>query len=325
MSPMYQIDPQLDIPIYQQLVDEIRAGIKGKLLPLGQQLPTVQDMAKELSVAKGTIKRAYDELERQGLVEKIQGRGTYVCYQPSNSGSRKDQAMAAIDNLLDQLEQMGLTPGEINIFLNLKIRERAHELSQVKMAVVADEQEFLSQITEQLRRIKQVEMYCYTMDSIRRYPYKLEEELDLIVSTPEGADALTKMLPVKKKIARVALRLSAKSFSEVIRLPQGAVVGILSYSRGFGEQVAASFGEYAEDISLLPPEEFSPDMDMDGFLAGKHAVLVPEMFEKYCTDSVADRLNSFHGKLIPCQFKMDEGSFLYLEEKIRRILQDKKI
>lgn len=325
MSPIYQIDPQLDIPIYQQLVDEIRAGIKGKLLPLGQQLPTVQEMAKELSVAKGTIKRAYDELERQGFVEKIQGRGTYVCYQSSSSGSRKDQAMAAIDNLLDQLEQMGLTPGEINIFLNLKIRERAHELSAVKLAVVADEQELLTQLADQLRRIKQVEMYCYTMDSIRRYPYKLEEDLDLIVAPPEVAAALSKMLPVKKKIARVAFRLSAKSFSEVIRLPQGAVVGILSYSRKFGQQVAASFAGYAEDISLLSPEKFAPDMDMEEYLKGKDGVLVPDTFEKYCTENVAAHLHSFTGKVIPCQFKIDEGSFLYLEEKIRRILQDKKI
>lgn len=63
MKSIFQIDPNLDIPIYQQLVDKIRAGTKmGTLVP-GQQLPTVQELASELSIARGTIKRAYDELD----------------------------------------------------------------------------------------------------------------------------------------------------------------------------------------------------------------------------------------------------------------------
>ena len=65
---------ELDIPIYQQLVDTIRIAVKRGELQPGQQLPTVQEMSKELSIARGTIKRAYDELERLHFVEKVQGR-----------------------------------------------------------------------------------------------------------------------------------------------------------------------------------------------------------------------------------------------------------
>ena len=101
MSFIYEVNPQLDVPIYQQLVDTIRAGVqKGELAPK-EKLPTVQQLADMLGVARGTIKRAYDELERAGLVEKVQGRGTFVCYQPANSGSRKEQAMAAIDTFVN--------------------------------------------------------------------------------------------------------------------------------------------------------------------------------------------------------------------------------
>ena len=88
MDTIYKINTQLDVPIYRQLVDSIQTAVKKGDLPAGYQLPTVQELTQMLCIARGTVKRAYDALERIGLVEKVQGRGTFVCYQPSNSGSR---------------------------------------------------------------------------------------------------------------------------------------------------------------------------------------------------------------------------------------------
>ena len=58
MDFVFHVDPQLDIPIYQQLVDKVRTAVKQGSLSDGQQLPTVQELAETLGVAKGTIKRA---------------------------------------------------------------------------------------------------------------------------------------------------------------------------------------------------------------------------------------------------------------------------
>ena len=132
MFSIYKIDSALDVPIYRQLVDSIHTAVKKGEMPAGHQLPTVQALTEQLGIARGTVKRAYDELERLGIVEKVQGRGTFICYQPGNSGSRKEQAMVAIDTMLDQLENMGFSPAEINIFLNLKLRERAEQEAHLK-------------------------------------------------------------------------------------------------------------------------------------------------------------------------------------------------
>ena len=109
MEITYQINPQLDVPIYQQLVDKIRAAIRSGTLTPGCQLPTVQELSAQLDVARGTVKRAYDELEHEGFLEKIRGRGSFVRAQQLNPGSRKDRAMAAIESagLLTQEEQQG--------------------------------------------------------------------------------------------------------------------------------------------------------------------------------------------------------------------------
>jgi len=325
MGSIYKINPQLDIPIYQQLVDSIRAAVKTGELAANQQLPTVQELSASLGIARGTIKRAYDELERLGLVEKVQGRGTFVCYQPLNSGSRKEQAMASIDALLDKLEDMGFSPAEVNIFLNLKLRERAELESRVKVAVMECNPENLSQMSEQLHNLKGVDLYSYLVESIEQYPYKIGEDIDLIVTTAEHAGYLEKVLPVRRRIARVALRLTHNCLSEIIKLRRGRVVGILCYSERFGDLLLRTCNQYTEGLTLLQPEVFSPELDVDQFLKKVDTVLVPRAYERYCTADVAGKLDRFDGRLIECSYELDDGSFLYLKEKTKRLLEEKSI
>ena len=325
MEHIYQIDPHLDVPIYQQLVDTIRVAVKKGILVSGQQLPTVQEMSQKLGIARGTIKRAYDELERAGLVEKVQGRGTFVRYQPADSKSRKEQAMAAIDSMLNQLEDMGFSAAEINIFLNLKLRERAEQEANVKVAVVECNPENLSQMSEQLRYIKNVDLYSYLLESIQQYPYKLNEDFDLIVTTAAHAEYIESVLPVRKRIARVAVRPSPRCLSDIIKLRPGERVGILGYSDRFAQLLHSTCETYAEDVKLDDPAVFSAEWDPEEYLKGKSAVLIPKSWEKYCTAQTSEALRRFGGEYIECYYEMDEGSVLYLEAKIKRLLEEKTI
>lgn len=322
MEYLYQIDPQLDIPIYRQLVDSIHAAIKQGKLASGQQLPTVQEMSDTLGIARGTIKRVYDELEHAGLVNKVQGRGTFVRYQPADAQSRKEQAMTAIDDMLDKLSDMGFSPAEINIFLNLKLRERAEE-AIVRVAVIECNPETLAQMSQQLRHIPQVELYSFLLDNIRQYPYKLGEDLDLVVTTAAHADYIQSVLPKGTRIARVALRPSSRCLSHIIRLCGGQKVGIVGASERFGQLLQATCQGYAEEVILEKP--ITMDDDVSAYLQGLDAVLVPRHYERYSSGEVSDVLRSFQGDIIDCYYEMDEGSLLYLEAKIKRLLDDKKI
>lgn len=325
MESIYKVNSQLDIPIYQQLVDAICAAIKNGSLTSGQQLPTVQQMIGEVGVARGTVKRAYDELERIGLVEKVQGRGTFVKYQPANSGSRKEQAMAAIDEMLNRLDGMGLSPSEINIFLNLKLRERSQEEAHVKIAVVECNPENLSQMSEQLRYIDEVDLYSYTLDSIKQYPYKLSEDFDLIVTTSLHSAYLESVVPHKKRIARVALRPSANCLSHIIKLRPDEKVGIVGYSARFAELLYSTCEMYAEDVALSQPLVIGDGADLEKYLKGKNTILVPKNYEKYFDTHTVKVIEKFKGNTIDCNYEMDDGSLLYLETKIKKIRDEKTI
>lgn len=321
MDPMYRIDPSLEVPIYQQLVDTIRsAARKGELTP-GQKLPTVQEMADGLSIARGTIKRAYDELERIGLVEKVQGRGTFVRNRPQGD-SRKDQAMAAIDETLDRLERMGFSPAEINIFLNLKLRERAEREASVKVAVVDPSPELLRWMAAQLGQIEGVEVYSYLMDAIRRYPYQLGDELELVVCTPEHAVYLQSILPPRLRLAQVALRPRRPGLHQILSIPAGSKVGILGVSSDYAERVIRTLQSCELVIEIGDPMIYNGPGSLPEYLRDKDTILLPEGWEMLLPGA-ADALKNV--RLCPCAFKMDEGSMLYLQAKIKRLLDAKTI
>lgn len=320
----FQINPQLNIPIYQQLVDAIAMAVKKGQLAPGQQLPTVQELSEQLNVARGTAKRAYDELEHLGLVEKAQGRGTFVSDRPKTSGSRKDQAMAAIDKLLEELQRQGFSPAQIGIFLDLKLRQLEEKTTSIKVAILECNQENLTYLTEQLRTIPQVDIYSYLVENLEQYPYQLEEDLDLAVTTANHGAFLRSILPGDVRVARVALRLTNQCLSSIIKLHRGQRVGTLCYSSRFGQLLYTTAQSYTEGVELCAPTEFAAIADMQAYLNRMDAVLLPRDYEKYCTAPAAQALRDYDGQKILCSYEMDEGSFLYLQEKSRQILEQKK-
>ncbi|MFO8059645.1 MAG: GntR family transcriptional regulator [Bacillota bacterium] len=72
------INPSLGMPIYLQIMDQIRHAVAGGYLSPGEKLPSVRDLALELTVSPNTVVRAYRELEREGLVTTRQGSGTFI-------------------------------------------------------------------------------------------------------------------------------------------------------------------------------------------------------------------------------------------------------
>ena len=72
------IDPKSGLPIYRQIMEQIRRAIAAGLLVPDDQLPSVRDLAAQLLVNPNTVARVYRDLERDGILETRRGQGTYV-------------------------------------------------------------------------------------------------------------------------------------------------------------------------------------------------------------------------------------------------------
>ncbi len=74
----FNIDPRSGVPLYTQLIDQVKRSIAVGALAGGERLPTVKQLAIELTINPNTVARAYRDLERDGLIETSPGRGSFV-------------------------------------------------------------------------------------------------------------------------------------------------------------------------------------------------------------------------------------------------------
>ncbi len=105
-----RIHPSSGVPIYRQLVDQVRYLIASGRLTPGTELPGIRGLAEQLLVNPNTVARAYAELERAGLLDVRHGSGTYVAQSPPRlSRSQQDGALSdAVDAVLTRAAQLGV-------------------------------------------------------------------------------------------------------------------------------------------------------------------------------------------------------------------------
>ena len=88
---MFTVDAHHPMPLYHQLERSIRFAIATGRLGIGDQLPTVRQLAVDLRINANTVAKVYTELERHGVVETRRGVGTFVTARPNEAASRRDR------------------------------------------------------------------------------------------------------------------------------------------------------------------------------------------------------------------------------------------
>lgn len=110
---MIVIDYSDKRPIYEQIVERFRMLILNGVLEPDEKLPSVRELAVELSINPNTIQRAYGELERSGFLYSVKGKGSFVC---ADSNKMKQEKERMLDTLMEQLKlykEAGITRTEI--------------------------------------------------------------------------------------------------------------------------------------------------------------------------------------------------------------------
>ena len=74
----FRLDVHSGVPVYRQLIDQVQAAVASGALEVGEQLPTVRQVAVDLTINPNTVSRAYREMEIRGLLDTQQGTGTFV-------------------------------------------------------------------------------------------------------------------------------------------------------------------------------------------------------------------------------------------------------
>lgn len=100
-------------PIYEQVRDGLRRLIVSGTLPLGEKLPSVRELSTQLTINPNTIQRAYRELETEGYICSVAGRGSYVCAQIPVDPARQDALLQQFDAAVQELLYLGVRSEEL--------------------------------------------------------------------------------------------------------------------------------------------------------------------------------------------------------------------
>jgi GntR family transcriptional regulator len=109
-------NPSLGVPIYLQLVEQVKHAIETGALRSGDQLPSIRPLAEELVINANTVAKAYRELEREGVIELRQGAGAFVA-DTARAGRRGTEkvrgAQPLVAEAVGELRARGLSDNEI--------------------------------------------------------------------------------------------------------------------------------------------------------------------------------------------------------------------
>src|SRR6185437_784079 len=100
MPAVLTVDPRSGVPIYLQIIEQVKRSVALGILQAGEQLPTVKQLALDLTVNPNTVARAYRDLERDSVIQTAPGRGSFV----RADGAAASATTAAADVARDAIE-----------------------------------------------------------------------------------------------------------------------------------------------------------------------------------------------------------------------------
>ena len=124
---LFPPNPLSGVPVYRQLIEQVRHAIETGALRAGEQLPSTRKVAEDFVMNPNTVAKAYQELEHQGVIEMRKGLGAFVARAGRARGDLIQKAQPVLRAAMDRLAALGLSEEQMRrLFENEVIRQR-HE------------------------------------------------------------------------------------------------------------------------------------------------------------------------------------------------------
>jgi len=119
-----RLNPASGVPLYLQLIEQVKHAIETGAIRAGEQLPSVRQMAENLVINPNTVARAYRELEHEGVIELKHGSGAFIRESIVPRAKLMQKAQTVVRSALDQLESFDLSEDEIRRLLENELASR---------------------------------------------------------------------------------------------------------------------------------------------------------------------------------------------------------
>ena len=124
---MIVLDYRDSRPLYQQVKDSLRRMMLTGLLEPDEKLPSVRSLATQLAINPNTIQRAYGELERQGYIYTVKGKGSFVAENSVMKEKRKKDLLIQVSEVIDEAIRLGISGEEIKNMVEIQYQAAEKE------------------------------------------------------------------------------------------------------------------------------------------------------------------------------------------------------
>ena len=111
-------------PIYEQIKEGIRNLVITGAMESGEKLPSVRELASSLAINPNTIQRAYRELEAEGYIYSIPGKGSFADVGEHIKSKRREELLRIFDNTVDELKVLGVSDEELKDRLTSEVKSK---------------------------------------------------------------------------------------------------------------------------------------------------------------------------------------------------------
>lgn len=316
------------VPVYRQITQSITQLVKQNVLKPGDKLVPERELAQELNLSRGTIKKAYGELENNNVIEVVQGRGSFISRnQDILVQSRKDSAVQLINNTLTELENLNFSHREITTFFQLILMNREQKMNSFHIAAIDCNSEALTVFEKQLQYISGTQITKYLLDDVigNEDPERMLSGFDVILTTSTHYNEVITICPnIRERVLQAALTLGQQTIIELASVKPDSSIGIICITERFRDIVRSRmdlFGLKTESITYLCNCKGS---DFSEYLKNKDVVILPSEMSINNNWELTDALLKFKnsgGILINFDYQIDRGSLIYIEEQISKKLE----
>lgn len=330
MELSININKNSNMRVYKQIVQQIQEAIINGALKPGDKLPTERYLSEALGLARGTVNKAYDELEKTGIIEVVQGSGSYVSRKDEiPEEDRKEIADEYIGELLSRLVDLSFTPDEIKAMVDIAISQIKNPQRKVNIAVIECNPESLATFKEQFKSFENTAVRLFMLEDVIKYsnPEKVFEDYDIIITTVTHYESIVSMMHVlKDRIFKVAVSPTQETIIKIATASKDAQIGVIVRSANFRELVSnrlVSMNIDIEKIRFAFEDELS---EVDKLLLQMDILIIPH-FLLLNNKKLAKQLHYFRGRggvVIDFEYQIEVGSLIYIEEHINKLLAELK-
>ncbi len=331
MNLPVEIEKFSDTPVYRQIIEQITSRVQRGELNAGDRLPPERELALSLSTARGTISKAYQELERSRIITIVQGRGTFVAQnQDIYREGRKETAVSRINEVIVELEGLKFSHREIASFFHIILMEREHDVENLHIAAIDCNPESLAIFEQQLRYMPHTTMHKFILDDLAsgKVTEKSLGQFDLILTTSTHYTEILGLLPgLKEKILQAAVSPSQQTVIDLAKIRDSSKIAVLCKSPQFSQIVKKRLDAFQIDPDFVS-HMLEGELDYHLFLSQKDVLIIPpdQAFEK--DSDFIKALAAFKergGQVMHFDYQIDRGTLIRIEEEITRILSQERI